>query len=275
MAIDLDAIRRKLAAVTGRGQTNAWKPEEGKTYNVRIVPFPDNDGIPISERQMYFNIAPYGFLAPYQFQLPDPISDFRRELYKNGSEDEKKVAKKLGAKMRGYAAVVVRGEEDKGVRQWSFGKNVYSGLMDLMLDEDYGDITDPQTGRDIKVEIRKDPLKSFSDTILTARVNTSPLSKDNAQAAKWLEEAGKLKPDGVDKCKTAEEIKKILDDWLNSGAGDKEDAGTERSGSDKGSQKIAELEELDTAPPVSQKKQKASKPKPAEDDIDAAFEDIT
>ena len=56
-------------------------------------------------------------------------------------------------KLRVFAPVVVRGEEDKGVRFWEFGKMVYQELLGVMSDEDYGDITDISKGRDINVEV--------------------------------------------------------------------------------------------------------------------------
>ena len=54
------------------------------------------------------------------------------------------LAKKLYPKMRAYAPVIVRGEEDKGSSYLVFRKDWYiSLLLNIMLDEDYGDITDP------------------------------------------------------------------------------------------------------------------------------------
>ena len=43
----------------------------------------------------------------------------------------------------------MRGEEQKGVRIWSYGKMAYETLLGLVLDPDYGDISDPETGTDI------------------------------------------------------------------------------------------------------------------------------
>ena len=42
--------------------------------------------------------------------------------------------------MRIFAQVIVRGEEDKGVRLWEFGKNIYQSLLSLADDPDYGDL---------------------------------------------------------------------------------------------------------------------------------------
>ena len=74
------------------------------------------------------------------------------KLRSEGTKESYEMAKKLYPKMRVYAPVVVRGEESEGVRIWSFGKLVYQALLSLMMDEDYGDITDLKTGTDIKVK---------------------------------------------------------------------------------------------------------------------------
>ena len=62
------------------------------------------------------------------------------------------MARKLEAKMRTFAPVIVRGEEGQGVRFWGFGKTVYQELLSVIADPDYGDITDAVSGRDVSVE---------------------------------------------------------------------------------------------------------------------------
>ena len=55
-------------------------------------------------------------------------------------------------KLVSFAPVVVRGEEDKGVRLWQFGKQVYEELLALAVDDEIGDYTDVAGGRDLTVE---------------------------------------------------------------------------------------------------------------------------
>ena len=158
MAIDLDAIRRKLNQLSGQNSKKniMWRPTEGEEHTVRLLSFQDNDGQPFQERWFYYNIGNNpGLLAPYQFNKPDPIQELINKLRDDGSKESYELAKKLYPKMRSYAPVIVRGEEDKGVRLWSFGKMVYQSLLNIMLDEDYGDITDPLEGRDVKVVCTK------------------------------------------------------------------------------------------------------------------------
>mgnify|MGYP000468071775 CR=1 FL=1 len=141
MAIDFDAIRRKLNKLSGTNsrQNTMWRPQEGEEHTVRLLSFPDNDGQPFKERWFYYNIGNNpGLLAPYQFSNADPIQELITKLRDEGTKESYELAKKLYPKARYYAPVVVRGEEEKGVRIWSFGKTVYQSLLNIMLDEDYG-----------------------------------------------------------------------------------------------------------------------------------------
>jgi hypothetical protein len=115
--------------------------------------------------------------------------------------------------MRTYAPVIVRGEEDKGVQIWGFGKTVYQTLMGLMLDEDYGDITDPTEGRDIKVLCTKQPGKKWAMTEVRPRGKQSPLSGNSETSNGWLTNIPDLTE--IYRCKTYDELSKIVNDWIN------------------------------------------------------------
>jgi len=163
-------------------------------------------------------------LAPYQFNDPDPIQELITKLREEGSKESYELAKKLYPKMRTYAPVVVRGEEDKGVQIWGFGKTVYQNLLGLMLDEDYGDITDPQTGRDIKVTCTKQPGRQWSMTEVRPRGKQSLLSEDTDRAKEWTSSI----PDVTEtyQCKSYDELSKIINDWLSDDDEAEEDVGT-------------------------------------------------
>ena len=228
MALDFDAIKRKLERLSGnnRSQNVMWKPQEGEEHSVRLISFPDNDGQPFKELMFYYNIpGQRGLLAPSQFGDRDPVQELINKLRDEGTKESYEMAKKLYPKMRVYAAVVVRGEEDKGVQLWGFGKLVYQKLLGIMLDEDYGDITDPIDGRDIKVICTKPPGQQWAKTEILPRGRSSVLSKDKKQAKQWMTSI----PDTgtIFKTKSYDELSKIVNDWLN--GSDAEDEGTEKS----------------------------------------------
>ena len=163
------------------------KQEEGSETTIRLLAYPNNDGQPFKELMFYYNIGNNpGLLAPYQFDKPDPIQELITKLRDDGSKESYELAKKLYPKMRCYAPVVVRGEEDKGVRIWSFGKTVYQSLLNIMLDEDYGDITDPEDGRDVKVICTKAPGRQWATTEVRPRGKSSVLAENTKTSQEWI-----------------------------------------------------------------------------------------
>ena len=225
MAVDFDAIRRKLNQLSGQGNKRnvMWRPQEGEEVTVRLLSFQDNDdGLPFVERWFYYNIGNNpGLLAPYQFGKEDPIQDLINKLRDEATKESYELAKKLYPKPRYYAPVVVRGEEDKGVRIWSFGKTVYQSLLNIMLDEDYGDITDVMEGRDVKVICTKAPGRMWATTEVRPRGKTSRLTEDSSQAKSWVSSIPKL--DDMYSLKTSDELEKIVNDWLNGDFDDSND----------------------------------------------------
>ena len=179
--------------------------------------------------------------------------------------------------MRCYAPVIVRGEEDKGVRIWSFGKMVYQDILNLMLDEDYGDVTDPLEGRDIRVSVSKLPGKQFADTKISPRAKVEPLSRDSAQAKKWIDSIPEV--DEAVNLKSYEEIEKVVNDWINGGASSSEGTfrgggGGERGGgSPTRSETDSKLAAFDDDEPKPAKKSGGG-PKAAARDLDDAFADL-
>lgn len=226
-----DAIRKKLADISGKNSKKnlMWRPEEGKTYTVRFIPLSGSpDGSGLRDLWFYYGIGNNpGILAPYQFGKPDPVQDLIKKFRDDDTKDSYELAKKLYPKMRAFAAVIVRGEEDRGVRVWSFGKTVYQDILNIMLDADYGDIMDPKKGYDIKVSCEKVAGKQFADTSIRPRPNPSPLHEDVSKVKEWLNSIPNL--DDLFYEKPHDELLKLLNDWIHpSGAPDS--VGTSREG---------------------------------------------
>ena len=232
MAIDFDALRKKLNQISGTSsrKDSMWRPQEGEEHTVRVLSFANNDGQPFKERWFYYNIGNNpGLLAPYQFGKDDPIQELINKLRDDASKESYELAKKLYPKMRCYAPVIVRGEEDRGVRLWSFGKMVYQSLLNIMLDEDYGDITDPLEGRDVKVICTKAPGRMWATTEVRPRGKVSKLSDTQKKAKEWMTSVPDL--DDMYTCKTYAELEKIVNDWLNGDDASTDSVGTSRGAS--------------------------------------------
>jgi len=127
--MDLSAIKKRLAQLqtTNNRTSSLWKPQPGKTQ-IRIVPYEFNRDNPFIELFFHYNLNNRSYLSPISHGRPDPIEEFSQKLKGSGSKEDYQLAKKLEAKMRTFAPVVVRGEERQGVRFWGFGKTVYQEL---------------------------------------------------------------------------------------------------------------------------------------------------
>lgn len=219
MPIDLNKIKSRLSAIsaTSNKSTHLWKPKAGKQV-IRIVPYKYERSFPFIELKFHYGVGGKNYLSPTSFGNPDPIVEFAESLQSSGDKDSWKEGKKLEPKMRTYVPIVVRGEEDEGVKFWGFGKTVYEVLLNAIHDPDYGDITDPETGRDITVEFKDSDktAKSLPETTILIKPKTSPLTNDDKLTAKLLDEQVEIT--SVFPEPTYEELKSAFTSWMNSGA---------------------------------------------------------
>jgi|TARA_Y100000022_G_scaffold155494_1_gene137679 hypothetical protein len=221
--MDLNAIKKRLNQLqtTNNRTSSLWKPQPGKTQ-IRIVPYAFNKDNPFIELFFHYNLNNRSYLSPTSFGRPDPIEEFAQKLKGSGSKEDYQLARKLEAKMRTFAPVIVRGEEKQGVKFWGFGKTVYQELLSIIADPDYGDITDPVNGRDVVVEFlsAEETGASYPKTNIRVKPNQTPISDE---------------PDVLELVKTQQDIKEIyqelsyedltdvLNEWLNPSEDSSED----------------------------------------------------
>lgn len=198
--MDMKQMREKLAQLNNKGagqkvsNPNIWKPEAGEN-NIRIVPLKSNPDWPFQELYFHYNLQGFStHLSPLSYGERDPLAEFSDSLVGEGglSKDEYKAAKKYYPSVRTYLPIVVRGKESEGVKFWAFGASTLKALGPLMSDEEVGDITDPQTGTDLKVTFKpKEPNagpNDYPETIITLRRNSSVLTDDKELLKKILTE---------------------------------------------------------------------------------------
>ena len=220
--MDLSLIKQTLATFNNKGQSKEktdytkifWKPKVGK-HQVRIVPSKFNKSTPFREIYFHYGYTKGPILALTNWGEADPIAEAAQKLRKSDNPDHWQMAKKITPKMRVFAPVIVRGEEDMGVRLWEFGKEIYTQLMNIAMNEDYGDYTDIQDGRDFIVEGTDDTVagRKVVKCVLTPRVKTTPITDDATALTTYLEE----QPDifAINKKHTYESLKEIFEKWAN------------------------------------------------------------
>jgi hypothetical protein len=168
-------------------------------------------------REVFFH---YGFtkgpiLALTNWEEKDPIVEFAKKLRKSSDKEDWQLAKKLDAKMRIFAPVIIRGEEHLGTRLWEFGKEIYQQLLGIAADEDYGDFTDIQDGRDFTVEATNGEVagRSVIKCALRPKPKTTPISTDATLLQNILDE----QPDilTINRKYNFDDLKAILEKFLN------------------------------------------------------------
>lgn len=229
MAIDISKMRNKLSTLKGKGGQLAkfWKPQAG-TQTVRILPTEDGD--PFKSYFFHYGLNNESVLCPkHNFGEECAVCDFVAKLYNDGDEESREMAKKLVRKQRFFSPVLVRGEENEGARVWGYSKTVYQTLLETVLNPDYGDITDPETGVDIDLRYEKTAGKMYPETTLAFKRNSSPMCSglSDEECSSILESVPDF--DKLHKRRTSEEVQTLLDGFLSGDGEDKQE--TEKYGS--------------------------------------------
>ena len=213
--MDLNAIKKRLNQLqtTNNRTSSLWKPQPGKTQ-IRIVPYAFNKDNPFIELFFHYNLNNRSYLSPISFGRPDPIEEFAQKLKGSGSKEDYQLARKLEAKMRTFAPVIVRGEEKQGVKFWGFGKTVYQELLSIIADPDYGDITDPVNGRDVVVEFlsAEETGASFPTTKIRVKPNQTPIS-DEPEVLEVVKSQQDIKE--IYQELSYDDLTDVLNEWLN------------------------------------------------------------
>jgi hypothetical protein len=229
--MNLEQIRNKLGTLNKpKGQKGGenrpkvdmslylWKPKAEGKYQIRIVKSVLDKEFPFKEVFLHYGISKYPIYALTNWGEKDPIIEFAK-LLKEGEYDldKWKLSNKIQPKMRVFAPVIVRGEEEKGVRLWEFGKEIYNQLLQLAEDEDYGDYTDVSEGRDFTINVVKGDVggREGLKSTVTIKPKTSVLSNDAELVEKWLSEQPDILELQKTFKKTFDQLKAIFEKWLS------------------------------------------------------------
>jgi len=218
--MDLDVIKQRLEALqkpasksNNNDKSLFWKPSVGK-QTVRIVPSKFNKSTPFSELYFHYGIGKPVMISPINWGEKDPIVEFAKQLRKTDNPENWKLAKKIEPKVRYFAPVVVRGQEDQGVKLWQFGKELYSSFLQMAMDEEVGDYTDIVSGRDIKLNTEGPEVTGtpYNRTTASPSMKNTPAGEGD-EVSKWLED--QVNPIDVFKRVSFEEMKEALQSWLS------------------------------------------------------------
>ena len=223
--MDISAIKQRLNALQSTNNTGKkekidyskvyWKPKEEGKYQIRIVPSKLDPKNPFQEVFVHYGFSKFPIYALTNWGEKDPIVEFAAQLRKTNDKENWSLAKKLDPKMRVFAPVIVRGEEEKGVRLWEFGKEIYMQLLGIAEDEDYGDYTDINEGRDFTVDVVKGDIGGRQGLKSSIRIKpkTTSLSSDASLIQTFLKEQPVLLE--IQRKMEFDALKEVLQTWLS------------------------------------------------------------
>jgi len=121
-----------------------------------------------------------------------PLNEVYEELMSTGRETDKELAKQYKARKFYIVKVIDRDNEQDGVKFWRFKHNYkQEGILDKIIPiwKAKGDITDPDNGRDLILELTKakTPKGAFYTVIQTVMYDDpSAISQDSETMENWV-----------------------------------------------------------------------------------------
>jgi hypothetical protein len=201
-----------------------WSPGLG-VYNVRLLKMKTEDNTPILPLLRYGKpLVQKSINAPIGWGMEDPINEQFEALRK--TKEGWEIAKNLKPQRCFFAAVLVRGEEDKGVRIWEVKEAFVKSLYGLMLSDQNKDedLLDYNVGYDMEINIVplvKDgkvklyegkPCKQVNAPILHRR--PSPLHSNKAEMQKLIDSIPDFFEQQKRWVKSPEDLIQILEEYM-------------------------------------------------------------
>ena len=201
---------------SGKGDPRFFKPEVDKEYKVRIVPVESGDSFPLvyfHYTQIPGNNSLVCLHKNYNAKCPicEAASGYWNKFKETDDPQYKELFKRFVSQKnpRFFSPVLVRGEEELGVRWWAYSQTVYNKIIGLLDDPDYGDITDLYEGIDLKVSVVKEEGKQYPSTDVMPVRKNSPLADSDELMLTILETTPDF--DELHERKSAKELQKIMD----------------------------------------------------------------
>lgn len=159
MAIDLNALRMKHEQLNNPQSGNNtdflkkfYQIPEG-TNAVRILPWKDDEKEFYAETKIHRVTGPDGNVKNHHCRKIHgescPMCDLYYALWKTGRKEDEDLARQIKPRARYYMNILDR--ESGEVKILSIGVILFKKIIGAMLDEDFGDITDIESGHDFKI----------------------------------------------------------------------------------------------------------------------------
>ena len=215
----------KMSTTSGGADERLWKPEMDKTGNgyavIRFLPAPEGEELPWAKLYTHAFQGPGGWYIENSLTTiggKDPISEYNRELWNSGSENDKETARKQKRKLSYYSNIYIvkdptNPQNEGKVFLFKYGKKIFDKIMEAMQPE-FEDETpinpfDFWQGANFKLKIvKKDGYWNYDKSEFD-RVNPL-LDDDDALEAVWKKQYSLTAVTAPDQFKSYEDLEKRL-----------------------------------------------------------------
>lgn len=215
---NLDALKKAFETQKrGGGDFRFWKPIKYGKYTVRFLPPHDSDGLFFKETAQH-KIGDNYYFCPKSEGDHCPICEKYKKLYDIGTDDAVALAKEIKPRKQYLYNIIVKEElgeayeDNTKVFVYMSGKMLYDALMDYFFDEDYGDLTDVESGYDFVINKEHGDLGFPSYKKSKPRRNSSVMLEDDDDIEKVLEGIKDLNKEI--ELKSYDELKEALGHFL-------------------------------------------------------------
>jgi hypothetical protein len=121
-----------------------------------------------------------------------PLNEVYEELMSTGKDSDKELAKQYKSRKFYIVKVMDRDNEQDGPKFWRFKHNYKNdGILDKIIPiwRNKGDITDPEKGRDLIIELNKSKApngKEYTAVSTIMHDDPTPLHVEDAQSKAWV-----------------------------------------------------------------------------------------
>lgn len=242
-------LEKSLEGLEEIGREEFFKAKEGKN-TIRILPPWNEEGKFYFIGKLHYGISSSNLPIPCREAIGKtcPICEAIKNI------KDRDIARKLSQRTRVYMNVIDRAKPAQGVKVLGCTPKQMKQLRGYLEDSDFGDITDPEDGRDVIIE--KDSSTTPNTYDIRVRPKSSPIDYDE-----WEAELHKL--DEIQEFPPIEEYKRMAKRLK----GDEEEEEEDEDKAKK-SKKKKEAEEEEDDEKERNKKAKKSKEKDEGEDDD-------
>lgn len=121
-----------------------------------------------------------------------PLNEVYEELMSTGKDSDKELAKQYKSRKFYIVKVIDRDKEEDGPKFWRFKHNYKNdGILDKIIPiwRNKGDITDPEKGRDLIIELNKTKApngKEYTAVSTIMHDDPTPLNVEDVQSKAWV-----------------------------------------------------------------------------------------